>query len=303
MIEIGMNPSPVSLGSIEIGIDPDIVSIGSYDLSWHGLFVVLAVIVGVGWPAYWAKRAGIPRDTVYSVALWAVPGGIVGARLVHVLDDLDHYINNPGQVFDFWEGGVSVYGAILGGIITALIYIYGAILGGIITALIYIKLKELPFNRLADLTAPGLLLAQAVGRVGCTINGDAYGTPTSLPWGFIYTHPGTFAERGVAGHPAPVYEILWDLLAFAVVWRLRDRLKPEGSLLLFYLALYSFGRFFISFVREEPERLGPLHQAHLIALLVMAIAIPLLIYRTFQEKARLRALAAGDGSEGQRLPE
>ena len=284
MIGIGMNPSPVSLGSIEIGMDPDLVSIGSYDLSWHGLFVVLAVIVGVGWPAYWAKRAGISRDMVYSVALWAVPGGIVGSRLVHVLDDVDFYINNPGQVFDFWEGGVSIYGAIL---------------GGIITAFIYTQLRGLPFNRLADLTAPGLLLAQAVGRIGCTINGDAYGTPTSLPWGLAYTHPGAFAEPGVAGHPAPVYEILWDLVIFAVVWRVRGRLKPEGTLLLFYLALYSFGRFFISFVREEPERLGLLHQAHLIALLVMAITIPLLIYRASREKARLQALATGNSSEGQ----
>lgn len=284
MIGIDMNHSPVSLGSIDIGIDPNLISIGPYDLSWHGLFVVLAVIVGVGWPAYWAKRAGISRDMVYSIAMWAVPGGIVGARLVHVLDDVDFYFNNPGQVFDFWEGGVSIFGAIL---------------GGIIAAFLYAKLRGLPFNRLADLTAPGIILAMAVGRIGCTINGDAYGTPTSLPWGLTYTHQGTFAERGVAGHPAPVYEILWDLVVFAVVWRLRGRLKPAGALLLFYLALYSFGRFFISFVREEPERLGPLHEAHLIALLVMAITVPLLIYGASREKARLQALATEDGSEGQ----
>ena len=114
MIGIEMNHSPVSLGSIDIGIDPNLISIGPYDLSWHGLFVVLAVIVGVGWPAYWAKKAGISRDMVYSIALWAIPGGIVGARLVHVLDDVDFYFNNPGQVFDFWEGGTTVSGPLAG---------------------------------------------------------------------------------------------------------------------------------------------------------------------------------------------
>jgi phosphatidylglycerol:prolipoprotein diacylglycerol transferase len=127
-----------------------------------------------------------------------------------------------------------------------------------------------------------------VGRIGCIINGDAYGTPTSLPWAFVYTHPDAYAPVWVPGHPSPVYEIIWDLLVFAVLWRLRGRLKPDGSLFLLYLSIYSFGRFFIEFTRGvTPAQInvGVLHEAHLIALLVMAICLPLLIYRMRRLKA------------------
>jgi phosphatidylglycerol:prolipoprotein diacylglycerol transferase len=167
-----------------------------------------------------------------------------------------------------WAGGASLFGAIL-----------GAALG----EWIYSTVRRESFLRLADLAVITVPLAQATGRLGCMINGDAYGTPTSLPWGVVYTHPAAFAELGVAGHPAPVYEILWDLAIFGVLWRWRGRLRPDGSLFLLYLALYSFGRFFISLVRVEPDRLGPLHEAHIIALLILAIVVPLFLVR------RLRA--------------
>lgn len=253
---------------IEIGIDPILFHIGSFTIGWHGILVVLAVMVGVAVAVWFARGAAIDRRIIYGVAPWAILGGMAGARLVHVLDYLDIYVNNPMAIIRFWEGGLSIFGAIL---------------GGTLAGAIYARVRGLPLGHLADLIAPGLILAQAVGRIGCTINGDAYGTPTSLPWAFVYTNPDAFAPLGVPGHPVPVYEILWDLLVFAVIWRLRGRLRPEGSLFLVYLCLYSLGRFFLSFLRgaEQPV-LGMLHQAHVIALLVLVIAVPLLIYRMRQ---------------------
>lgn len=259
--------------SIEIGIDPILFRIGSFEIGWHGIMVVLAVIVGIGFSLWFARGAGIKREVIYSIAPWAIIGGIVGARLIHVIDYLGStYINNPVKIFEFWSG----------------LSIFGAILGGTLAVVIYIRIRHLALGQLADVIAPALLLAQVVGRIGCIINGDAYGTPTSLPWAFVYTHPDAYAPVWVPGHPSPVYEIIWDLLVFAVLWRLRGRLKPDGSLFLLYLSIYSFGRFFIEFTRGvTPAQInvGVLHEAHLIALLVMAICLPLLIYRMRRLKA------------------
>ena len=251
---------------IEIGIDPILFEIGSFAIGWHGIFVILAVIVGIVVSLRLAKGDGIDRGSIYSIAPWAILGGIVGARLFHVLDYLALYANEPVAMLRFWDGGLSIFGAIL---------------GGTLAVAIYARVSGLSLGHLADLIAPGLILAQAVGRIGCTINGDAYGIETSLPWAFVYKDlPGVYAPPGIPGHPAPVYEIIWDLLVFASIWKLRGRIRPEGSLFLVYLSLYSFGRFFLSFLRGgEQAVLGPLHQAHIIALLVLAVCVPLLIYR------------------------
>ena len=271
--------------SIEIGIDPVFFSIGSFEIGWHGIMVVLAVIVGIGASLWFARGAGIKREVIYNAAPWAIVGGIIGARLFHVIDYLGStYINDPVLIFTQFFSGLSILGAILGGALA--VFIYG-------------RVTNLPLGHLANAVAPALLLAQAVGRIGCTINGDAYGTPTSWPWAFVYTHPDAYAPIGVPTHPSPVYEIIWDLLVFAVLWRLRGRLKPDGSLFLLYLSLYAFGRFFIEFTRamtpNQIDVFGLLHAPHFIALIVLVVCIPLLIYRI--RKARAESIAEPPAEE------
>ena len=138
---------------------------------------------------------------------------------------------------------------------------------------------------MADLVAPGVILAQAIGRVGCTINGCCYGAPTSLPWGVIYTHPASYAPLGVAIHPTQVYELIFCLIVFAVLLKLRGRLKPDGSIFLIYLSLYSLWRIGIDFLREGIPFLFGLDQAQVIGIIVLAITIPILAYRTRWIKA------------------
>lgn len=252
------------MNTITIGVDPIIFNIGSHAIGWHGVLMVLGIIVAVLLTLLLAKRAGISEESIFTAAFYIVIFGLIGARLVHVLDNLDLYSDDPASIFAFWEGGLAWYGGLVGGF-----------LGGAV----YARVGKLSLARLADTVAPGVILGLAIGRIGCTINGDAYGTPTSLPWGFIYTHPDAFASLGVAGHPAPVYEIIWNLIVFGVLWKLRGRLKPDGSLFLAMVAMYSFGRFFISWVREEPAVLGPLHQAHIISLVLFIGVVALLFYR------------------------
>ncbi len=226
--------------------------------------VALAVLVIILWMVWQIKKgARISYDTLFTAALVGVPSGIVFSRLLHVIDLWDYYSQHPGQIIG--GSGLSIYGALL-----------GAVLG----IWIYSRFSHFRFGYVADVFTPGIILAQAVGRVGCTINGCCYGTAISLPWGIIYTHPDSLAPLGIAVHPTTVYEIIYLLIIFGVALALKGRLKPDGSLFLIYLSLYSVWRLGIDFLRTGTPFLFGLHQAQIIAIIVLAISIPWLVMRT-----------------------
>jgi phosphatidylglycerol:prolipoprotein diacylglycerol transferase len=207
-------------------------------------------------------------DGVYGVAIWGIVGGIVGSRIVHVIDEWRFYLDNPGQIIAIWNGGIGLWGAILGGFI-----------GGYLAA----KFYKMPIGRLADLAALSMLPAQAVGRVGDIINGEHISKITNLPWGLVWSNPEspTYRSYGlVATHPAVVYELLWDLALFFVLYKfVWKRIKPDGMIFFAYLGFYSFGRFFIQFYRLDRIWIAGLQEAQIIALAVMLVCIPILAYR------------------------
>lgn len=247
---------------ITIGINP-VLTIGPISVRWYGILVALAVLTVVLWTLWQARRgASISYDTVFTAALVGIPSGIIISKLLHVIDLWGYYIQNPGQIIS--GAGLTAWGAVL-----------GAALG----IWIYSRASKIQFGYLADLIAPGIILAQAVGRVGCLINGCCYGSPTSLPWGVVYTHPNSLAPIGIAVHPTQIYEIIFNLLAFGLLFTLRGRLKPDGSLFFIYLSLYSLWRIGIDFMREGTSFLFGLHQAQVISIIILAIAIPILAMR------------------------
>jgi phosphatidylglycerol:prolipoprotein diacylglycerol transferase len=237
-------------------------TIGSFSLRWYAVMVLLAIAFLVWWSAHFARKRGYDKDFVIGAALWAIPLGIIGAKLVHVVDDLSYYVAHPAEIAN--PGGFAIFGAIL-----------GAMLG----VWIYCRIRRVSFAPLGDVMAPGIILAQAIGRVGCTINGCCYGTASSLSWVVTWTHPNTYAPLGVPVHPTQVYELLWDLLVFAILWwLLRGRLKPSGSLFAAYLALYSLGSFLIRFLRGDVNYfVGILNEGQFISLLVLIVAASFLI--------------------------
>lgn len=246
---------------IRFGLDPIILSIGHIHLEWYGVFIALGIGVAVWLTAREAKRRGILPDTVYDGALWVIIAGFIGARLFHVVDNWSFYAANPTAIFG-----------------TAGLAIYGALIGGLIAAVVYTRRKNLPLGQLLDATAPAIPLAQAIARIGCFINGDNYGFPTNppLPWSVVWTNPNAMVPDHTAAYqPAQLYEMVWDLAVFGIVWRLRGRVKHDGVLFLIYALAYSFGRFFISFVREDNLYFGTLRQAQLIALATIAAGVPL----------------------------
>ena len=203
--------------------------------------------------------------------------GIIGARLFHVIDYLGStYISNPMQILQFWYG----------------LSIFGAILGGTLAVVIYARISNLHFGHFADAVAPAVILAQAIGRIGCTINGDAWGAPTSLPWAFVYIHPNAAATLfwGEPTHPSPLYEIIWG------IYGLRRSMAAEGTaqagwLVVSALPVPVFLRAFLHRVHPRSDvgagKCGwrAAYPLHFVALIVMAVCIPLLIYRMLRARA------------------
>lgn len=251
---------------IHIGLDPDIAKIGSFTIGWHGILMFIGIAVGLALTLPLARRLGIQDEITYTAAIWAVIFGFAGARLTHVIDNWSYYSQDPVEILAIQKGGLGWYGALI---------------GGILGVAIYARLKKFSLARFADATAPGIILGLSIGRIGCTLNGDSPGTSTSMPWGFVYTNTPfvPFELLGVPTHPAAVYEILWNMVILVVLWRLWRRLSPDGSLFLVSLVMYSVGRFVISWYRAEPPVLGPLHQSHIISIIIFAIAVGLLAYR------------------------
>lgn len=254
------------MNGIVINIDPVIFHLGGFELRWYGLAIMLAIVAAVLITAHQGKKKGIDSGEIYSLAIWVVISGVVGARLFHVIDYFGYYMSNPSQILQF-QG----------------LAIWGALGGGGLALILYVRIRHLPLGRLVDALAPGLLVAHIIGRFGCIINGDAYGGVTSLPWAFIYTNPGASIPGNLFGlptHPYPVYEIIWNAIALIIILRLGRHFKKDGLVFLSYLSLYSLGRFVLTFVRQENQFLWGLQQAQIIALLTFVISLIAMIYFT-----------------------
>jgi len=244
---------------LTINIDPILVHLGPLAISWYGLAVGAGILVGVWLTLREAQRKGLPTEPVMDLILWIAGGGLVGARLLYVLDQWTFYAANPLQILAIHTGGLSIMGAII---------------GGGLAAAVLARRKGLPVRRFFDAAAPGLVLGQAIGRLGCLVTGDTLGRATDGTWGIVYLNPMARAPQlGVAYQPAFFYEQLWDLLVFAILWRMRGRLTKDGQLFALYLGLYAIGKFAITFVRLDPVYFWGLQQSHFVALGLLALAI------------------------------
>jgi len=254
------------MNGIVINIDPVIFHFGSLGLRWYSVAIMLAIVAATFIAAREAAKRGFIADDIYAMVPLVVMGGLVGARLFHVIDRWEFYAANPLSIFQLQQGGLAIWGGLF---------------GGAVVVLIYARLKRLPLRRLADSLVPALLIAQIIGRFGCIVNGDAYGDVTSLPWAFIYVHPGAvIPDRlfAMPTHPYPVYEMLWNGAVLLGLLAFRRRFRADGMLFLSYLSFYSVGRFLLSFVRRENLIFWDLQQAQLLAMMILIISLGALLY-------------------------
>lgn len=270
------------MNGIVINIDPVIFSLGSFELRWYSLAIMTGVVAAVFITLLESRRKGIPENEILNMALWVVFSGIVGARLFHVIDQWSYYAANPELIWQFQRGGLAIWGGMA---------------GGLAATIVYARMKRLPILRLLDAMIPGVLVAQIIGRFGCIVNGDAYGGITNVPWAFIYVHPAALIPdylKGVPTHPYPLYEIIWNGLILAAVWKLRGALKKEGMLFLSYLPIYGLGRFILTFVRQEKIWFWGMQEAQVIAIGIIIISLGLLVYW-----AKKPVVTGGNGAKPQ----
>ena len=262
---------------ININIDPNIGTFGPFQITWHGLFTAVAIAAAVVIIAYFARQHGVSEDDIYNVALWAVPAGIVGARLLYVFEHFSTFQHDVGSVISVNEGGISVYGALIGGALAGFIYAWR---------------KHLPVRRIADATVLGLPIALAIGRIGDFINGEHWAKASNLPWAFCYTNPNTLNgdpntnTTAICGsvtknplnppavHPvAGVYEPLCLLVIFAICWYLWRRFNVSGYVFWIFVLLYAAMRAALSPLRLNESKVGDISVPQLVSAGTVVLAI------------------------------
>ncbi|HAF70180.1 MAG: Prolipoprotein diacylglyceryl transferase [Acetothermia bacterium 64_32] len=269
---------------------PVFLRIGQFELRYYGLMYVIAFVVGFFLIRAEARRRGLPLsgEDVLDLFLVVVPLGLVFARAYYVAFKWDWYREDPWEIFKLWHGGLAIHGGLL---------------GGGLALWLFSRWKRVRPWALADTVAPALILGQALGRIGNLLNGDAYGVPTSLPWGIVFP-PGSPAGEAFPGqplHPTMLYEFLGNLILFGVLWRLRRRPAKDGFLACLYFMGYSVVRGLVSCVRGDSLWLGPIRAAHLASgVLFLAFGAWLLSGRLWQPDQPGECREAGQPRQGSR---
>jgi phosphatidylglycerol---prolipoprotein diacylglyceryl transferase len=235
-------------------INPILLSIGPLHIRWYGLIYVAGILITFYLFKHLARKRSLPLDEkdFDSLLIYGIVGVLIGARLGSVLSDFSFYAANPVQVVAIWNGGLAFHGGLV---------------GLIVAGLMFSKKRKMRFYDIADIIVIPAALALALGRIANFINGEFYGTPTSLPWGVMF--PGVEGAR----HPVQLYESLKNLAVFAVLWLLKDKALPKGALFWLFIFLYSAGRFMTEFTKDLPPLLFSLTWGQLWGIPLMALSI------------------------------
>lgn len=237
---------------------PVILQLGPLTIYSYGLMMALGFLTAGYLTGRELDRNHLNGELASTMVFWAAVGGLVGARLLAVFDEWASFVADP--VAFMLSGSGFVF--------------YGGLIGGFIAVSLTILRHRLPWAVTVDCIAPGLVLAQAIGRIGCQLAGDGdWGHETTLPWGMAYPNAisGWDYPPGVRVHPAPVYETLAYSAVFLVLWRKRTRPHVPGTIFWWYLVLASSARFLIEFVRINPRVLLGLSAAQLISIALVTI--------------------------------
>lgn len=277
-------------------MNPIFLKIGSFELHYYGLMYALAFIVGTFLAKKMAKERNFDEKIIDDYAFVAIISGLIGGRLYYVLFNLDYYLSYPLEIPAVWHGGMAIHGGIIGGIIGT--FIYG-------------KIKKINPFLLGDYAAAPFILGQAIGRIGNLMNGEIHGVPTFtpfsiifsikpkfsewyayyqnlsilekinfpdlVPWGLVFplTSPAGQEFPNLALHPAMIYELILNFIAFCIIWfilRKKENLAV-GTMWWTYIILYSINRIIVSFFRAEDLMILGIRAPHLVSFIMIVIAI------------------------------
>ncbi|MEK3884918.1 prolipoprotein diacylglyceryl transferase [Paenibacillus sp. PL2-23] len=247
---------------LTLAINPVVFELGGLSIRWYGLILGAAALAGLLLAVWEGKRFGIKPDFFMDLLLFGAPSAIIAARIYYVAFKWEDYKDNPIDIFKIWEGGIAIYGAII---------------GAFICGIIYARYKGYSFIRIADICMPSILIGQMIGRWGNFMNQEAYGAPVGEDFlrntlhipSFIVDHMFIVDQAfpgGAFRHPAFLYESLWSLVGLGILFVLRrQKFLRAGELMASYFIWYSIGRFLIEALRiDSLAFIGPSWLASLI---------------------------------------
>ncbi|EAF6623372.1 prolipoprotein diacylglyceryl transferase [Listeria monocytogenes] len=249
-------------------LDPVAIQIGSISVKWYGVIIASAVVIALLLALSEANKRKMDKEIIVDLLIWAIPISIISARIYYVIFEWDFYKNNLGEIVKIWHGGIAIYGALI---------------GAVLTAIIFSRIKKISFWQLADVVAPSLIIAQAIGRWGNFMNQEAHGAETTRSFLESLHLPDFIINQmyidGAYYQPTFLYEGLWNVLGFIVLLIIRRTKIRRGELFLGYVIWYSFGRFFIEGMRTDSLMWGDFRVSQVLSLLLIVLSIGIIIYR------------------------
>ncbi|WP_046178191.1 prolipoprotein diacylglyceryl transferase [Domibacillus tundrae] len=251
-------------------LNPIAFELGNFQVHWYGIIIGIGIALGFYLASKEGDRIGLPQETFSDLLIWAIPIALISARMYYVLFQWDYYSQNPGTIIQIWNGGIAIHGALI---------------GSVITAIVFSRKRGISFWKLADIAAPSIILGQAIGRWGNFVNQEAHGGEVTRSFLQNLHLPDFIVNQmyidGAYYHPTFLYESVWNIFGLALLLFLRKVNPKRGELFLSYVIWYSIGRFFIEGMRTDSLMLPGdfLRIAQVLSLSLIVIAAAILIYR------------------------
>ncbi|MEC5423930.1 prolipoprotein diacylglyceryl transferase [Virgibacillus sp. C22-A2] len=261
-------------------INPVVIELGPLQLHWYAVMILSGALLGLWVATRESERRGLPKETFVDLMTIGIPISIIFARIYYVVFQWEYYVDHPGQIIAIWNGGLAMHGVLI---------------GAVLSMIVFAKLRSISFWKLADILAPSLLLAQAIGRWGNFINQEAHGGPVTREF-LVNLHLPDFIINqmyinGTYYHPTFLYESLWNFAGFILLILLRRTNLRRGELFLIYIMYYSFGRFFIEGMRTDSLMLTEnLRMAQFISVILILASIIIIWCRRKKGYADIRYL-------------
>lgn len=244
-------------------------TIAGIDIYWYAVLIVSAIVIGIIWSLLKSGRYNIKFDTILDLCIFMIPISILCARTYYVIFNLNYYTSNPLEILDFRNGGLAIYGGII---------------GAVITIIVFCKIKKVNILNLTDYIAPIIPLGQAIGRWGNYINIEAYGTETDLPLKM------EVIENGVTKyvHPTFLYESVGNFILFLILLKVSKNRKFSGQITFLYFIGYAFIRFFIEGLRTDSLMMGNIRVSQLLSLIIFIICTVVYIVIAKNKRIKLK---------------
>ncbi len=256
-----------------LALNPIAFHLGPIAVHWYGVIIASGVILAVYLAVTEGKKRGINPDDIYDMILWALPAALICARLYYVIFQWGYYKDNPGEIIQIWDGGIAIYGSLI---------------GAMIVVIWFCRRRFIPVWLMLDVAAPTVILAQSIGRWGNFMNQEAFGKVTSLAYLQALHLPRFIIHQmyisGAYRQPTFLYESLWSFLGFLVLITLRHNPNffKQGEVFLTYVMWYSFGRFFIEGMRTDSLMFLNLRVSQILSIILFLGAFALIVYRRRQ---------------------